>query len=66
MCERLWIRSWRMGGKKTSAPPGDRTRVARMGILHDTTTPAVLTTLPDVHMVIYSTKLGHEYFLRRH
>ena len=23
-----------------SAPPGNRTRVARMGILHDTTTPA--------------------------
>ena len=26
--------------KITSAPPGNRTRVARMGILHDTTTPA--------------------------
>ena len=25
-----------------SAPPGNRTRVARMGILHDTTTPAAL------------------------
>ena len=25
---------------KTCAPPGNRTRVARMGILHDTTTPA--------------------------
>ena len=25
-----------------SAPPGNRTRVARMGILHDTTTPATL------------------------
>ena len=25
---------------KTHAPPGNRTRVARMGILHDTTTPA--------------------------
>jgi hypothetical protein len=23
-----------------NAPPGNRTRVARMGILHDTTTPA--------------------------
>ena len=30
------------GGKKL-APPGNRTRVARMGILHDTTTPAVRT-----------------------
>ena len=28
---------------KKSALPGNRTRVARMGILHDTTTPAVLT-----------------------
>ena len=28
-------------GKKTVAPPGNRTRVARMGILHDTTTPVV-------------------------
>ena len=26
--------------KKECAPPGNRTRVARMGILHDTTTPA--------------------------
>ena len=25
---------------KSNAPPGNRTRVARMGILHDTTTPA--------------------------
>uniref|UniRef100_A0A8I5YR75 MAPK regulated corepressor interacting protein 2 n=1 Tax=Pongo abelii TaxID=9601 RepID=A0A8I5YR75_PONAB len=29
-------------GKKSAAPPGNRTRVARMGILHDTTTPAAL------------------------
>ena len=28
-------------GKK-NAPPGNRTRVARMGILHDTITPAAL------------------------
>ena len=28
---------------KCIAPPGNRTRVARMGILHDTTTPAVHT-----------------------
>ena len=27
---------------KKFAPPGNRTRVARMGILHDTTTPAAL------------------------
>ena len=27
-----------------SAPPGNRTRVTRMGILHDTTTPAALVT----------------------
>ena len=27
-------------GSKDLAPPGNRTRVARMGILHDTTTPA--------------------------
>lgn len=26
--------------EKKRAPPGNRTRVARMGILHDTTTPA--------------------------
>ena len=33
-----------MGGNKNAerAPPGNRTRVARMGILHDTTTPAAL------------------------
>ena len=29
-------------GAKKFAPPGNRTRVARMGILHDTTTPAAL------------------------
>ena len=29
-------------GLKKFAPPGNRTRVARMGILHDTTTPAAL------------------------
>ena len=29
--------------KKKSALPGNRTQVARMGILHDTTTLAVLT-----------------------
>ena len=39
--------------KINSAPPGNRTRVARMGILHDTTTPAVLTTLPDVQIIIH-------------
>ena len=30
---------------KHPAPPGNRTRVARMGILHDTTTPAALTSI---------------------
>ena len=30
------------GKKKIGALPGNRTRIARMGILHDTTTPAVL------------------------
>ena len=34
-------RQKRRRGEK-SALPGNRTRVARMGILHDTTTPAVL------------------------
>ena len=29
--------------KKPAASPGNRTRVARMGILHDTTTPATLS-----------------------
>lgn len=29
-----------VAGLKVHAPPGNRTRVARMGILHDTTTPA--------------------------
>ena len=29
-------------GLENCAPPGNRTRVARMGILHDTTTPAAL------------------------
>ena len=31
--------------QKGHAPPGNRTRVARMGILHDTTTPAAQFTL---------------------
>ena len=31
---------WLKKGEKESASPGNRTRVARMGILHDTTTPA--------------------------
>lgn len=31
-----------MNEKNKLALPGNRTRVARMGILHDTTTPAVL------------------------
>ena len=31
--------------KKKVASPGNRTRVARMGILHDTTTPATLQLL---------------------
>ncbi len=30
---------------KSSASPGNRTRVARMGILHDTTTPATQLVL---------------------
>ena len=34
---------WPWNWHKMHAPPGNRTRVARMGILHDTTTPAVLT-----------------------
>ena len=33
---------------KKCALPGNRTRVARMGILHDTTTPAVLPCQPEV------------------
>ena len=31
---------------KGNAPPGNRTRVARMGILHDTTTPAARIITP--------------------
>ena len=38
--------------KKYSALPGNRTRVARMGILHDTTTPAVPSTQTSV-LVLY-------------
>lgn len=34
---------WLKKRKGKSALPGNRTRVARMGILHDTTTPAVQT-----------------------
>ena len=30
----------KLSSKNGPAPPGNRTRVARMGILHDTTTPA--------------------------
>ena len=37
------------GWKKLSAPPGNRTRVARMGILHDTTTPAVPLRSSGIH-----------------
>ena len=39
---------------KRVAPPGNRTRVARMGILHDTTTPAVLTWV-SVYNGLYNT-----------
>ena len=35
-----------MGRKSEVASPGNRTRVARMGILHDTTTPATLPHMP--------------------
>ena len=34
---------------KISAPPGNRTRVARMGILHDTITPAALTVVSRIN-----------------
>ena len=36
--------------QNTCALPGNRTRVARMGILHDTTTPAVLTAIWSVNL----------------
>jgi hypothetical protein len=35
----------KLDGKKKCASPGNRTRVARMGILHDTTTPATQLVL---------------------
>ena len=35
-----YIATWLKKGKDNVASPGNRTRVARMGILHDTTTPA--------------------------
>ena len=40
------------------APPGNRTRVARMGILHDTTTPAALCLNP-----LFWTKTRHSWSL---
>ncbi|KAL2733424.1 LOW QUALITY PROTEIN: hypothetical protein V1477_014392 [Vespula maculifrons] len=40
--------------KKKLALPGNRTRVARMGILHDTTTPAVLLAQSLEYKIIYS------------
>lgn len=35
-------REYSLKSSGSGAPPGNRTRVARMGILHDTTTPAAL------------------------
>ena len=50
--------------KKLSALPGNRTRVARMGILHDTTTPAVRTNRRKVVFVCLFEKksLNYAYF----
>lgn len=42
---------------KKIAPPGNRTRVARMGILHDTTTPAVLVACVKEDSIESSAKL---------
>ena len=44
-CIKFWSIS-KLEDDKMSALPGNRTRVTRMGILHDTTTPAVLPVWP--------------------
>ena len=49
-CYKMGSNGKRTRAKQTSkiyASPGNRTRVARMGILHDTTTPATHQTVPQ-------------------
>ena len=41
----MYEKAWHKCKVKDNAPTGNRTRVARMGILHDTTTPPAPYTL---------------------
>ena len=45
---------------KDNAPTGNRTRVARMGILHDTTTPPAPYHLPKDNFDLYLKELSIE------